>query len=79
MSMPEPRTLRFPNGSMIVSSEIRHVHVYPGRSLSLQVPYMKVFDRNGLFYEGLVDLDRINVGMAARAFRQSARPLQSVR
>ena len=66
MSMPENKTLRFPNGSIIESSEIRHVNVYPALSLSRRVPYVKVFIRNGLFYEGLVDLDHVDAGIATR-------------
>jgi hypothetical protein len=64
MSMPESRTLRFPNGSTIEPSEIWRVNVYPDRSLSRQIPYVKVFDRNGLFYEGLVNLNRIDADTA---------------
>jgi hypothetical protein len=66
MPVPENKTLRFPNGSIIESNEIRHVNLYPALSLSRRVPYVKVFSRNGLFYEGLVDLDRVDAGIAAR-------------
>jgi hypothetical protein len=57
MSATEPKLLRFPNGFQMTSDQIDRVHVYPDISPSRNIPYVRVFDRLGLVYEGLVDLD----------------------
>ncbi|MET0941128.1 MAG: hypothetical protein ABWY13_07180 [Mesorhizobium sp.] len=82
--MPEPKLLRFPNGREITSDMIRRLNVYPGISSSLMLPYVQVFGADGLIYEGLVDLDRIEVCGALPTERTDApqvrtKTLQSVR
>ena len=61
MTGKRPKLLRFPYGCQINSERIHRVHVYPDISPAITTPYVRVFDRMGLVYEGVVDLDAIEV------------------
>ena len=59
MSSPVPRLLRFPNGRKLRPQDISRVTLFPERSPESMRPYLQVFTASGLFFEGVVDLDRV--------------------
>ncbi|TCD14128.1 hypothetical protein [Oricola cellulosilytica] len=55
------KQLRFPNGYRTSSSNITRVKVFPERSLSWNRVYVVVIENDKIVYEGLVELDKIEV------------------
>ncbi len=53
------KILDLPNGRRTNSDRIRRIEVDLGRSLSLQIMYLEIYEDEGLIYQGLVDLGRL--------------------
>ena len=63
MPVNDSKLLRFPNARQLRSDQIHRVQVYPDIDISPEFlfPYVRVVDGLGLVYEGLVDLNHLEV------------------